>query len=78
MSKLAELYDSSVLATTLKDGSAEQIDAANEFGELLREHLTVAAFRRWERYALKATTQEMVDYGWKLMDMPRARQKVKA
>lgn len=78
MSKLAELYDLSVLATTLRDGSAEQITASNEFGELLREHLTIAAFRRWEQYALKATTPEMVDYGWKLMDMPRARRKVKS
>lgn len=67
---LAQLWEASHRATTLEDGSAGQIDASNEFGELLQKRLTPAAFRKWEQYALKATTKEMVDYGWKLLDQP--------
>lgn len=66
---LAKLWEAAHLATTLEDGSVGQIDASNEFGELLQQRLTPVAFRKWEVYALKATTKEMVDYGWKLLDV---------
>lgn len=68
---LAQLWEAAHLATTLEDGSQEQIDASNEFGELLEQRLNRVAFRKWEVYALKATTKEMVDYGWKLLDSRR-------
>lgn len=70
---LARLWELSHLATTLEDGSEEQINASNAFGELLQERLNKTAFRKWEVYALKATTKEMVDYGWKLLDVRRYR-----
>lgn len=70
---LARMWELSYLATTLEDGSEGQIDASNKFGEALQERLNAPAFKRWEQYALKATTKEMIDYGWKLLDTPRNR-----
>lgn len=70
---LAHLYDLAHAAETLPYGCDEQVTATNEFGETLRRALSKAAFARWERYALKATTKEMISYGWQLLDQPNLR-----
>lgn len=68
MSWLAQLWETGHAALMAEDGSEEQINASNAFGELLQERLKESAFKKWEQYALKATTKEMIDYGWKLLD----------
>lgn len=72
---LGELYEAAQDAVNLEYGTDAQVNAINAFGDGIQERLTPAAFKRFEVYALKATTQEMIDYGWKLLDQPRARRR---
>ena len=49
-------------------GTERQVEAENAFGcFLVDEILPVKDAQKWEEYALKATTEEMVDYGIELV-----------
>ena len=65
------LYDAAHLALTLEWGTNEQVDAENLFGDILERELEPEAYDRFCSYALKATTEEMVDFGLQLADEAR-------
>ena len=44
-------------------GSERQIDAFNVFCDALERTLSADDFERFEDYAMKATTDELIDYG---------------
>jgi hypothetical protein len=62
--KLAEL------AATLNGndwGSEAQIDAENTWVEAAYKELTPEQIEKWDTYALKALTEEAINYGLKLL-----------
>ena len=62
MADLLELAQAALPTDESDWGSDRQIDAENAFGDAVERILGTgsAAFRDWEQYALKATTEEMV------------------
>jgi len=69
MSSPSRLFTCARLAVPLDDdewGSGRQVDAENLFCSELRDVLNDDKWWDFERYALKATTEEMINYGLKL------------
>lgn len=65
---LALAYALGKAAKSLEWGDDVQIDCENKFGILLVDWILPKALaEKWETYALKATTDEMVDYGIELV-----------
>ena len=57
-------------------GSDRQVNAANDFGAALYSVLSEDDFSDFENYALKATTEEMVNYGLELAHANKAAESV--
>ena len=50
-------------------GSNRQIDAENAWVEFAHRHMTTAAREDWDEYALKATSEEAIDYGLRVLKL---------
>ena len=73
MSRPSKLFMWARLAVPLDEdewGSGRQIDAENGFCAALRAKLTDDQWWDFERYALKATTEEMIGCGLELAGEP--------
>ncbi len=60
------------LARPLNDddwGSERQVNAENVWVELAHRYMTNAAREDWDHYALKATSEEAIDYGIRVLKL---------
>ena len=73
---IEELRTLSKAALPLNDdewGSERQIDAENAVTAALQQYIKPEEWDNFEDYALKATTEEMVEYGMSLAENPDPR-----